>query len=132
MMARKQSDRERDDKGQFAVAHGAWSARFRERYSDGRTVEGKRLRAAIRGLVEEYGPALTTTQCLLIDRVREKLIVLECIGTYVDKQQNAVTSEGSLLPCLGKGYTTYAESLRRDLEALAATGNSGKCRTPSL
>jgi len=24
------------------------------------------------------------------------------------------------------------KSLRRDLEALAATGNSGKCRTPSL
>ena len=122
---------ERNKQGEFAVAHGAWSKHFRKRYTDARTREGKRLQAAIRNLTEEYGPDLSAAQCLLLDRIREKLIVLFQIGLYVDRQPSVVTSEGALLPCLGKGYTTYAESLRRDLEALAVT-SKGKNKGPSL
>jgi len=123
---------ERDEKGQWLRKHGAWSVHVRERYSDERTTEGKRLKAVIQGLADDHGPDLTTAQCLLLDRIREKLIVLECIGRYVDKQKDAVTKTGELLPCLGKGYTVYAESLRRDLEALALTARNGRGKVPTL
>jgi hypothetical protein len=48
------------------------------------------------------------------------------IGSYVDKQESVITKEGALLPCLGKGYTTFAESLRRDVEALYTTAKKPK------
>ena len=80
-------------------------------------------------LVEECGPDPTAAQYLILDRVREKLIVLMQIGQYVDRQPCVITKEGALLPCLGKGYTTYAESLRRDLEALQTMVRKGRGKT---
>lgn len=109
--------------------HGAYSRHVRKRYSDRRTTEGKRLAAIMNALVEECGPDPTVAQYLILDRVREKLIVLMQIGQYVDRQPCVITKEGSLLPCLGKGYTTYAESLRRDLEALQKMAKKGSGKT---
>ncbi len=63
---------------------------------------------------------MTHAQRLLLDNIKAKLIVIIQIGKYVDKQPNIINSQGELLPCLGKNYTTYAESLRRDLEVLFA------------
>ncbi len=125
-MSRKRERRDRDDKGQFLPRHAAYSSQIRRRYSDKRTKEGKRLAAILHELVQDVGPDLSVGQCLILDRIREKLIVLMQIGAYVDEQQSVVTAEGALLPCLGKGYTTYAESLRRDLEALYSTGKRRK------
>jgi len=109
--------------------HGAYSRHVRKRYSDKRTTEGKRLAAIINALVDECGPDPTAAQYIILDRVREKLIVLMQIGQYVDRQPCVITKEGALLPCLGRGYTTYAESLRRDLEALQTMAKKGRGKT---
>jgi hypothetical protein len=98
--------------------HGAFSKRMRRRYTDRRTKEGRHLQRVLDRLIEDIGPDLSAGQYLILDRIREKLIVLMQIGAYVDKQKSVITHKGALLPCLGKNYTTYAESLRRDLEAL--------------
>ena len=65
------------------------------------------------------GPSeLTSAQKLLLESIRSKLIVVFQISKYVDRQESIINDAGELLPCLGRHYTTYAESLRRDLEAL--------------
>ncbi len=120
-MSRKREKRDRDDKGQFLPRHAAYSSQIRRRYSDKRTKEGKRLAAVLQELVQDVGPDLSAGQCLILDRIREKLIVLMQIGAYVDRQESILNDKGEILPCLGKNYTTYAESLRRDLEALYKT-----------
>jgi hypothetical protein len=76
----------------------------------------------MQGLINDLGgqTELTSAQLLLLDNIRSKLIVLFQISKYVDLQPSIIDSAGRLLPCLGRGYTTYAEALRRDLEALFA------------
>ena len=76
----------------------------------------------LRNLVLDVGPELSTGQCLILDRVREKLIVLMQIGAYVDLQESIINDKGDLIGCLGRGYTSFSEALRRDLEALYGTG----------
>jgi hypothetical protein len=102
------------------LRHGAWSKHVRKRYSDLRTTEGQRLENVIRGLIADLGgnSEISSAQRLLLDNVRSKLIVLFQISSHVDKQESLINEKGELLPCLGKNYTSYAESLRRDLEAL--------------
>jgi hypothetical protein len=102
------------------LRHGAYSKHFRKRYSDARTTEGRQLRAVINGLITDLGgmPNLTAGQLLILDRIKEKLVVLTQIGQYVDKQPSAITDGGDLLPCLGRGYTGYSEAVRRDVLAL--------------
>ena len=76
----------------------------------------------MQGFMEDLGgrAELTSAQLLLLDSIRSKLIVLFQISKYVDQQESIITEKGELLPCLGRGYTTYSEALRRDLEALFA------------
>lgn len=103
-----------------SLKHGAYSSQVRQRYTDERTAEGKRLATVITGLINDLGGAdsISAAQSLLLDSVRSKLIVLFQISNYVDRQENIFTDQGGLIPCLSKNYTTYAESLRRDLEVL--------------
>ena len=109
------------------IKHGATSKVVRQRYSDKRTTEGRRLHSILQSLSETYGPELTPAECLILDRMREKLIVLMQIGKYVDRRIDVLNEEGRLLPCLDrKVYLAYYESLRRDLEAL----NNLACRRP--
>ena len=105
-----------------ALKHGAFSKQIHRRYSDGRYKEAKRLNTVMNGLVEDLGgqSELTAAQSLLLNNIRSKLIVLFQIGAFVDEQETIINEKGELLPCLGRGYTTYAEALRRDLEALFA------------
>jgi len=56
------------------VTHGAWSRHMRERFADGRTVEGRALNFVLQGLTVDCGPNLNTAQCLLLDRIKEKLV----------------------------------------------------------
>jgi hypothetical protein len=100
--------------------YGGYSGHIRQRYSDRRTKEGKQLASIMEALIEDLGGAadITAAQRLLLENIRSKLIVLLQISKYVDLQENIINSKGELLPCLGRGYTTYSESLRRDLEAL--------------
>ncbi len=102
------------------LKHGAHSGTIRKRYSDKRTTEGQQLATVMQRLVEDLGGAseISAPQTLLLDNIRSKLIVLFQISKYVDGQASIINETGELLPCLGRNYTVYTESLRRDLEAL--------------
>ena len=102
------------------LKHGAYSSTVRQKYSDLRTTEGKQLQAIVNGLIFDLGgkSPLSAAQNLLLQNIRSKLIVLLQISKFADQQVSLINSEGELLPCLGRNYTTYSESLRRDLEAL--------------
>jgi hypothetical protein len=104
--------------------HGAFSQHFRKRYSDARTTEGAALRAVAEGIADDLGGManLTSGQRLILDRIKEKLIVLWQIGQYVDKQPSVIMEDGSLLPCLGRNYTGYSEAIRRDVLAIYEIG----------
>jgi len=105
-----------------ALKHGAHSEHVHKRYGDHRYREAKELRSIIQELVTDLGgqEALTAAQTLLLDNIRSKLIVVLQISKYVQSQESIITDGGEPLPCLGRNYTTYAESLRRDLETLFA------------
>jgi hypothetical protein len=107
-----------------ALKHGAFSSHIRKRYSDKRTREGRQLESVIQGLIADLGGAdnLSAAQLLLLDSLRSKIIVIFQISGFVDRQASIVTEKGELLPCLGRNFTSYCESVRRDLEALFAVG----------
>lgn len=110
------------------LKHGAYSAHVRKRYTDGRTREGKQLRAVMASLVEDLGgmTALRAGQLLILDRVREKLVILAQMGAGLDTAKTIfVARKGGapgveLLPFLSRGYLSFSEALRRDLELLYA------------
>ena len=105
-----------------ALKHGAYSQVIRHRYTDNRFKEAKQLKTITQDLIQDLGGEanVSAAQRLLLENVRSKLIVLLQIGAYIGQQESIIDAEGNLLPCLAHGYTTYAESLRRDLEALFA------------
>ena len=107
---------------------------FRKRYSDGRTTEGKYIRSVIKSLADDLGGIanLSPGQRLIMDRLREKIVTVVQIAKFVDRQPSIITDSGELLPCLGRGYTTYAESIRRDLQALYELADRRPSRVPSL
>ena len=109
--------------------HGAYSKHVRRRYSDKRTTEGKQLAAIIKALVDDCGPDLTAAQSLILDRIREKLIVLMQIGRYVDRQPSVLNEKGELLSALGKNYLAFSNALRLDLQVLY--DGKQKNKTPS-
>ena len=79
--------------------------------------------------IEKQNSLIKSWRLWLLNNIRSKLIVLFQIGAFVDRQESIITEKGELLPCLARGYTTYAEALRRDLEALFAIKR--KPSTPS-
>ncbi len=107
------------------LTHGAYSNGVRRRYGDKRYREGKQLDAIMKALIEDCGgqDKLTASQSLILDSIKSKIMVLFQISKYVDLQPCIIDKEGNLLPCLGRGFTTYSEALRRDLEALSSMGN---------
>ncbi len=117
-----------DHPGEANLKHGAYSNGVRRRYGDKRFREGKQLDAIMKALVEDCGgqDKLTASQRLILDSIKSKIVVLFQISKYVDLQPCIIDKEGNLLPCLGRGFTTYSEALRRDLEALTAMGNGRK------
>jgi hypothetical protein len=71
------------------------------------------------GLIRDLGPTeadLTTGQRVILDRAVSKLSILRCIEEYV--KEEGVFRGRELSPVLAKNYVTYAEALRRDLQAL--------------
>ena len=116
------------------LSHGAHSLTIRQRYSDLRTTEGRQLADIMNGLVDDLGGqgALTSVQTLTLENIRTKLIVLLQIGKYIDRQESIITSDGELLPCLGRGFTAYSEAIRRDLEGLMKFSQGKTKGVPSL
>ena len=105
---------------------------MRKRYSDLRTTEGKALQAVINDIKSDIGPNLNAMQSILIERIREKLIVLMQVGNYVDQQSSIINTDGTLLAVLGRNYTGYSEALRRDLTTLYDTSFKKPSRIPTI
>ena len=116
------------------TTHGAYSKHVRKRYSDYRTREGKQLRAVMNGLVDDLGghSEISASQRLLLDGIRSKMIVTLQIGKYADAQDSIITDGGELLPVLGKNFTAYSESLRRDLQSLHDMALKKPARIPTI
>jgi hypothetical protein len=127
--ARNLADWKKNNPTGANLRHGVYSVHLRKRYTDGRTREGKQLAALMDDLIEDLGgkAALRTGQLIILDRVREKLIILAQMGGALDKLQGVVMPPDDkggrgleLVPFLRYGYTTYSECLRRDIELLYA------------
>lgn len=109
------------------ISHGAYSINVRARYSDLRTVEGQRLNTIVQGLISDLGgpEQVNTSQNILIETIKSKLIILFQISEYTDKQVCVIDEKsGELLKCLGRNFISYTEALRRDLEALQKFSNN--------
>lgn len=116
------------------IVHGARSKHYAARFSDERTREGRRLKAIMNALVEDLGgkDKLSESQRLLLSSIRSRLVIVLAISAHIDKRKGDVLeSDGNLIPCLMRGYSTYLEGMRRDLEALHGL-NCRKQRKVSL
>lgn len=72
------------------------------------------------GLISDIGPTeddLTAAQLILVDRAITKLGIVRCMEAYA-AEKGVMSEDGLLLPCLGKHYLTYCNSIRLDLQAL--------------
>jgi len=102
-----------------AIKHGAFSRQVHRKYADARFREAKQLNAIIDELKADLGgdENLTASHRILLANIRSKLVVIFQVSIYIIEQESVI-KDGELLPVLRKGFTTYSESLRRDLEAL--------------
>lgn len=107
-------------RGQNLLSHGAFSAHVRKRFSDGRSSDGRRLNAVIRGIVQDLGGEenISASQRLILDGLKSKLVVILQISSYVDKQLSLVDTTGNVIPCLKQTLISYQAEMRRDLELL--------------
>lgn len=113
------------------LTHGGYSKQIRRRYSDKRTTEGKALAMVMSNLQADLGN-LSTGQGILLDRVKEKLVTLWQIGNFVDQQSTLINPAGELIPCLGRNYLAFAESLRRDIETLYSSANKRPAKVKTI
>ena len=105
---------------QQATKHGAYSDTVRQRYSDLRTTEGKKLKSVIDSIINDLGgpTELNAAQNVVLGGLRGKFIVVFQISEYLDRQTSIIDNDGQLLACLGKNFLGYTDSIRRDLETL--------------
>ena len=113
--------------------HGAYSRHVRRRYTDGRTREGRQLRAVIDDLIHDLGghENLNAGQRLLLDTLQSKLIVILQVSRYVDRQKDIIGG-GELIPVLGKNYLAYLNSLRLTLAELYKDYGRSKAKIPTI
>ena len=114
-----------------AVKHGAYSLTTRKRYTDLRTVEGRHLQNVINNIKDDLGNDLDQRQLILLDRIKEKLIVLMQIGDYINRQPSVIKDD-ALISCLGSGYVAFDNSLTRTLTLLYEAGNKKPSRVPTI
>ncbi len=113
--------------------HGAYSRHVRKRFTDGRTREGRQLRAVIDALIDDLGghDNLNAGQRLLLDTIQSKLIVILQVSRYVDRQKEIIKG-GELIPVLGKNYLAYLNSLRLTLAELYKGYGENKTKVPTI
>ena len=113
--------------------HGAYSRHVRKRFTDGRTREGRQLRAVIDALIDDLGghDNLNAGQRLLLDTIQSKLIVILQVSRYVDRQKEIIKG-GELIPVLGKNYLAYLNSLRLTLADLYKDYGKNKTKVPTI
>jgi len=110
------------------MTHGAYSRTIRQKYSDGRTSEGKKLQGILTALEDDLGgaPNLSAGQQLIIAGMRGKVIVLLQMSDYLDRQQSVIDKDGELSGFLKREYLTYCDSVGRDIERLYKLSGNGK------
>jgi len=123
----------RNNKGKFLPTHGAHSHETERKYTDHRYREAKQLRAIIEGIADDLGGMdnLDSGQRLLLDTVRSKLRVILEISKYADGQPQII-KDGELLPCLGKSYLAYCNSIRLALVELYKSNSRGKRKVKTV
>jgi hypothetical protein len=110
------------------LRHGVYSRVIHNRYADRRTREGKTLQAILDAILEDIGPELDARQSLLMSLIRSKVIVIMCIGKYLESVEEIVDYEQGTVPhVVDKTFFYASASLRSALGELYATGN-GKNR----
>jgi len=75
---------------------------------------------------------LSAGQVLILDRIREKIIVVMQIGKFVDGLRGIITKDGGIIPALGKNYMSFSEGLRRDLQAFYEMADRRPSKVPDL
>lgn len=115
-----------------ALKHGAFCQHIRERYSDERTTEGRRLKAVITALSEDLGDDLSPAQETILAFLRSQLIVIWQISDYMDRQMSILDNSGSLLPCLKQSLLAYEEAAARNLERLYGLNRNKRGKVLSL
>jgi hypothetical protein len=118
----------------YPTGHGAFSGNIRARYSDERTAEGRELAAVLGDFVQDLGGegSLMAGQRVLLANIKSKIIIIKQIGAYIDNKLDIIDDNGELLPCLKGSYSTYSESLRRDIEALYSLAGKRITKQASL
>ena len=113
--------------------HGAYSRHMRKRFTDGRTREGRQLKAVMDDLIVDLGghENLNAGQRLLLDTIQSKLIVILQVSRYVDRQKEII-KRGELIPVLGKNYLAYLNSLRLTLAELYKGYGENKTKVPTI
>ena len=112
------------------LKHGAYSPNHRRKYHDKRTREGKIL-AQIMQEIEEYYAPITPPMRQIIGSIRRKLILSDCIGSWLDCQSDLVNKKGEPLPCI----TTLLkcdEGLERSYERLNQLATKRPKRIPTI
>ena len=106
--------------GGTRTTHGGYSFLTTGRLPKHRREVERHLTAAREGLIRDTAGTerrLSMAQAILIDRVISKLGVLRCMEEHV-RETGVMTKEGEPVPCLGRYYLAWANSIRCDLQAL--------------
>lgn len=102
--------------------HGAYTVHLKKRFSDKRTTEGRKLKAALNGIIKDLGgkDKLNQAQKLILDAIKPKLVIIWQLTRYIDEHPSDIVDRetGDVIPVLRSTLSTFAESMRRDLEAL--------------
>jgi hypothetical protein len=100
------------------IVHGGYS-RLKSNLLKGQPRLRRYLEESRGRLIENLGgeDRLTCAQLILIDRAVGKLTVLRLMEARI-AEVGAFGKDGELLPLLSKPYLRFADSLRKDLQAL--------------
>lgn len=121
-------EKPKNDRHTSALSHGAFSNTIRQRYSDRRTAEGRRLNGAIEAITEDLGGPenMNAAQSLILSSLRAKLIVVFQISDYLDFRESVLDPSGELIGSLKDSFLKYSSSIRTDLQILYALRVKGQ------
>jgi len=110
------------------VTHGIYSKIIQKRYSDLRTREGKALLTIMQAIEKDIGKPFDARQSLLISLIRSKVIVIMCIGKYLESIPEIVDYEkGTVASVVDRTFFAASASLRSALNELY-TGKNANAR----
>ena len=128
--SRKKKANGNGDKVPTAMIHGANSQYMRNRYADKRTPEGQALLAIVGAIEKDIGKPFDARQSLLMSLIRSKVIVIMCIGKYLESVEEIVDyTQGTVAHVVDKTFFYASASLRSALKELYdGNKNKGKAK----